>query len=116
MRDEAALITEFLADKSREEFKKDIAKEKAVAMCFTVLGELEHTIDDDFKKKYPDVPWAMMRRVRNLIAHSYFSIDFDRLWEIARYDVPILISLLNDIIEKENYGTIEEAISEYEDE
>ncbi|MBI3076096.1 MAG: DUF86 domain-containing protein [Deltaproteobacteria bacterium] len=39
---------------------------------------------------------------RNRLAHGYDSIDFDILWQIARYDLPLLITQLERLMRGES--------------
>jgi len=32
----------------------------------------------------PEIPWRKMYGLRNLIAHEYFGIDYEMIWEIAK--------------------------------
>jgi len=47
------------------------------------------------------MPWDKMYGLRNLIAHEYFGIDHQLLWQIARNNLPDNKRLLNDIIREE---------------
>lgn len=37
----------------------------------------------EIKDKYPQVPWAEMYLLRNKVAHEYFGIDYEIIWDIA---------------------------------
>ena len=38
----------------------------------------------------PQVPWEPMVRMRNIVAHVYFGIDWDEVWAVAVGDLPAL--------------------------
>ena len=44
--------------------------------------------------RHPDVPWRSMRGMRNRIAHGYFDIDLDIVWETVRTALPSLLDCL----------------------
>ena len=39
-----------------------------------------------------------MRGVRNVVAHEYFGIDDEILWQTVRGDLPPLVPLLEDVL------------------
>lgn len=73
-----------------EVFREDAAYKNATALCVLQIGELTTHLPDDFKKKYSGVPWAQVRGMRNVVAHSYGTIDTETLWETITQDIPDL--------------------------
>jgi len=43
-----------------------------------------------FKEKHTEIPWHEIAGLRNLIAHEYFGLDTDILWDVVKTQVPIL--------------------------
>jgi uncharacterized protein with HEPN domain len=71
--------------------------ERAMTMSLLIVGELVSRIYDrypQFVADLPDVPWEEIRGLRNRIAHGYFELDFDVIWEAAVTDVPRLAQKL----------------------
>jgi uncharacterized protein with HEPN domain len=52
------------------------------------IGESAENISNELKDKYPDVDWKGMYKMRNIIAHSYHSIDESIVWDIAKNELP----------------------------
>jgi uncharacterized protein with HEPN domain len=48
-----------------------------------IIGEACSQVSDLLKNQYPDVPWNGPIDVRNMIAHEYFRIDFNIIWNIV---------------------------------
>jgi len=44
-----------------------------------------------FTQAHPDVPWRSMRGMRNRIAHGYFDINLDVVWDIVQIALPGLL-------------------------
>ena len=38
----------------------------------------------EFTQKIPEVPWLNMRGMRNRIAHGYFDINLDVIWDLSK--------------------------------
>ena len=44
----------------------------------------------DFAAAPPEIPWTQMRGMRNRMAHGYFDIDFNIVWDTVRSSLPDL--------------------------
>ncbi|GAB5464657.1 MAG: DUF86 domain-containing protein [Candidatus Kapaibacteriales bacterium] len=73
---------------------------EAILMNFLIIGESVGRIKDETKAKYPDISWREIKDFRNLIAHDYFGIDVLEIFEIIKYELPVLneqvLKILND--------------------
>ena len=47
-----------------------------------------------FTEKHAQVPWRSMRGMRNRIAHGYFDINLDLVWDTVQSALPDLLQLL----------------------
>ena len=83
IREEARLVSEFIDGAVYDEFKQNEKTKRAVSQTLANIGELCHALSDDVKTKYENVPWAAIRKTRN-ITHAYESFDF-------KYMAPFLI-------------------------
>ena len=110
MREEARLVSEFIDGIVYDEFKQNEKTKRAVSQTLANIGELCHTLSDDVKARYENVPWAAIRKTRNVITHAYESVDFLSIWYAAVNDIPSLVEDINAIerdIGIELYGTEE---------
>lgn len=48
---------------------------------FEIIGEATKRIPEDIKKEYPDIPWAKMAAMRNVLIHEYEDIDSTVVWD-----------------------------------
>lgn len=96
-----ANIGEYTVAMSFADFVADKNTIRVVAYEFIVIGEAARHIPRDVELRYPDVPWAKMRGLRNVAIHEYFRIDVSILWETLTHDLPPLAPLLRDILERE---------------
>lgn len=55
-----------------EEFSADAKTRDAVAHNLTLIGEASRHIPDDMLARYPEIPWAEVRAMRNALTHEYF--------------------------------------------
>jgi uncharacterized protein with HEPN domain len=64
-------------------------------------GEAAAQIPEEFRARYPEVPWRDGADLRNRLIDGYDAVDFGILWAIIQRDLPPLIRPLEAIIERE---------------
>jgi len=94
-------IDEYIAGLDFSEFKMNYMVVDAVIRNFEIIGEASKNVPEELQKKYPEIPWKKMNGLRNLIAHEYFGIDYEMIWEIAKNNLPQNKSDLISIIEND---------------
>ena len=62
----------------------------AVIRNIEVIGEASSHLPREVQEQYEDVPWGMMKGIRNILAHEYFGIDLEIVWKTVKEDLPIL--------------------------
>jgi uncharacterized protein with HEPN domain len=90
----AADACEFVAGIEKPAFLSDRKTQRADVMCLVIVGEAASKLMDqypDFVAQYPQVPWRSMRGMRNRIAHGYFEIDLDLVWDTLKEALPALL-------------------------
>ena len=65
------------------DFYQDGMAFDAVLMNFINIGEMVDRLTDDFREKHNDIPWHKIKSFRNIIAHDYFGVDADEVWQIV---------------------------------
>jgi len=73
--------------KDADSFYHDEKSFDATMMQFVVIGEMVAKLDDEFKSYHDDIPWKDIKDFRNIIAHNYFGIDADEIWDIISSDL-----------------------------
>lgn len=91
-------ILEYTSGMSFDDFADDGLRIDAVLRNFEVIGEAARCIPSDVISAYPNVPWAQMRGMRNLISHEYFRLHLPVIWRSVTVDIPALIESLRPIL------------------
>ena len=97
----SADIVGFTEGLSIKQFKEDRMIQKAVVMSLIEIGEAATKIassDPEYVAEHSEVPWAQMRGMRNRIAHGYFDIDLDIVWETVRRAIPPLKGQIGELL------------------
>ena len=72
-------------------------------MCILQIGELANGLSEEFREETKgEMPWGMIRGMRNWIAHAYAEMDEFIVWETATNDIPRLFAFCNRKIEEDN--------------
>jgi uncharacterized protein with HEPN domain len=98
-------IEEYLGELDFKSFKMTYMVVDAIIRNFEIIGEASKNIPIEIQEKYPEIPWRKTYGLRNLIAHEYFGIDYEMIWEIAKNNLPHNRNDLAEIIEKEKART-----------
>ena len=65
-----------------EDFYHDSKSFDASMMQFVVIAEMIEKLSQEFKNSHNEVQWQKIKDFRNIIAHNYFGIDPDEIWDI----------------------------------
>jgi len=77
-----------------ELFQNDPIYRNAAALCILQIGELVGKLTDEFRAQHPAVPWRQIKAMRNIVAHSYGTVDPETTWEIITDDIPVLKNIV----------------------
>jgi uncharacterized protein with HEPN domain len=87
----------FVEGMAKKDFLADKRTQQAVIMSLIIIGEAATKVMDgysEFAQAHPEVLWRSMRGMRNRVAHGYFDIDLDVVWETAQQWLPELLKHL----------------------
>jgi uncharacterized protein with HEPN domain len=99
IKDAIAAIHEHLAGAGRDTAQKDDALlHDALLFQFVVIGEAVKHLTQETRDSTPEIPWANIAGLRDLIAHEYFRIDIDRILEIVNHDLPPLEQAIDRLL------------------
>jgi uncharacterized protein with HEPN domain len=89
----------FVEGMGKADFLKDKRTQQAVIMSLIIIGEAATKVMDGYAEftqaqAHAQVPWRSMRGMRNRIAHGYFDINLDVVWETVQTALPELLKQL----------------------
>ena len=73
-----------------EELFKNEMHFDAVLMNFVIIGEMVERLSESFKSEHETIDWMRIKAFRNIVAHDYFGIDAEEVWQIVRNHIPKL--------------------------
>ncbi len=81
----------------KDDFLADKRTQQAVIMSLIIIGEAATKVMDsnpEFTHAHQEIPWRSIRGMRNRIAHGYFDIDLEVVWDTVQTALPELLKQL----------------------
>jgi uncharacterized protein with HEPN domain len=93
-------IIEYTSDfKTADDFNNDHRNFDATMMNFVVIGEMVDKLSDGFKETNSKIEWNKIKGFRNIVAHDYFGIDAEEVWQIIINKIPKHRSDITNILD-----------------
>ena len=97
MREAARKIDRYVSGRGQDAFRADEMAFDATLRNLEILGEAVKGIPEEIRARYPDINWRGVAGFRNVLAHAYFAVDEETLWDIIANKVPQLLVQLDRI-------------------
>jgi uncharacterized protein with HEPN domain len=94
-------IQNYVGELTSQELIGDRMRLDAIVRNFEIIGEASSKIPQEIRDKYPFIEWRKIADFRNILAHEYFGIDYEIMWQIIKDKLPDLQKGIQTILEKE---------------
>jgi uncharacterized protein with HEPN domain len=78
------------AAEGKDAFLRDELRQVWIVHHLEIIGEAANRLSDALRDQHPEVPWADVIAMRNVLVHQYFGIDLEEVWSTAETDLPAL--------------------------
>jgi uncharacterized protein with HEPN domain len=87
--------------KNADVFYENSKSFDASMMNFVVIGEMVEKLSEEFILSTENkIDWLKIKGFRNIIAHNYFGIDAEEVWQIINDSLLKFKNTLEELIEK----------------
>jgi uncharacterized protein with HEPN domain len=93
-------VLRFTADLTLSELIQDEKTYDAVVRNLEIIGEAAKHISQDIRKQLLGIEWRKIAGMRDMLAHAYFGIDNDILWDVVQNKVPQLAKATNTFLNR----------------
>ena len=84
-----------------EGFAGDILIRSTVLLHLMIIGEASANVPVVVQNQASGIPWALMRGIRNRVAHAYFHIDLLIVWDVVMTQLDPLVPQLQALLESD---------------
>ena len=93
-------ILRYIGGISYEQFLRDDKTYDAVIRNLEVIGEAVKNIPEEIRTRYPEIEWRKMAGLRDIVAHEYFGVSDEIVWDVIQNKIPVLLEQVNQILKK----------------
>jgi uncharacterized protein with HEPN domain len=99
----AGLVRDFTQGKTFAEFGSDLMLRSAVERQFEIIGEaLNQLLKIDAETAGQITDYRHIIAFRNILIHGYAQIDHRLVWGVVELNIPILISEVRALLDRED--------------
>jgi len=84
-----------------EDFQDDEKTIDSVLRNLEIIGEAARHVPIEIREHYPELPWAEMLTMRNIVLHEYHGVNLQIIWQTVKEDLPPLDSQFKRILQQE---------------
>ncbi len=84
-------IMRYCEELTFEQFRSDEKTFDAVVRNLEVIGEAAKRLPVEIRNRHPEVEWRRIAGLRDVIAHGYFALEPELLWDVVVTNVPQLL-------------------------
>ena len=101
MQNAAKEINGFMRGVKFSKFEKNKVLRYAAERLLLIIGEAANHVSPQFRKKHPEISWAVFIQFRNILAHEYGESLLTRVWLAATESVLELLEPLEELLTEE---------------
>lgn len=81
-----------------KKFEQNSIYQNAILTPVTQIGELVKRLSSEFREQYNEIPWRNIAGMRDIVVHSYETIDKLILWNVADTEIEKIKAFCKKIV------------------
>jgi uncharacterized protein with HEPN domain len=94
----ASEITEIIKGVPHSKFIENKTTRYAIERLLLIIGEAANHVSKGFQEKHPEIEWAQIVGLRNILAHEYGEVKMDKIYLAATRSIPALLKNLKPLL------------------
>jgi len=84
----AAKVRSYVGPMTRDQFAQDGKTVDAVVRNLEIIGEAVKQVPEVVRAKAPEIEWAKIAGLRDILIHAYSRVDLDIIWDVVANKLP----------------------------
>lgn len=89
IRDSIGRIESYI-ERGKEAFFRESIVQDAVIRNLEVIGEAVKNLSAEMRSRHPEIPWAQIAGMRDVLIHGYFGVRLETVWNAVERRLPEL--------------------------
>jgi len=94
-------VSRYVSGLTLEQLRSDDRTTDAVVRNLEIIGEAAKHVSEDMRDRIPGIEWRKVAGLRDILAHAYFGVDEDIIWDIVQHHVPGLFERVRQFLATE---------------
>lgn len=92
-------IENFSSGRSKEDLYDNLMYRSSIERQLEIIGEAANNLTASIYSIHSHIPWQKIISFRNFIAHEYFGLDLELIWDVITNKIPDLKSQIEEILQ-----------------
>ena len=92
-------VLRFTKGMTYKDFSHDELHFDAVLRNLEIIGEAVKNISEETRQKYSQVKWRKIAGFRDVVAHEYFGVNAETVWDIIENEIASFLAAVKIMLE-----------------
>lgn len=88
------------AGKTLQDYSSDWMLKHALQRAIEIISEASRSLPEDVRATRPEIPWARVKTIGNVIRHEYHGLSDTILWGVIIDEIPRLERAISALLEQ----------------